>query len=83
MTPAKRIWISLLALGLVHELDALTNSESGDPLAERIRALFQVHTGVGRAAFLIVWLPFAAWPAAHLSVKKPCPFLTRQPTAYR
>ncbi|MFB6640241.1 hypothetical protein ACFCYF_23630 [Streptomyces chartreusis] len=68
---ANWIWVTLLALGLVYEFYALANGDPGDTLSERVRAVFRVHTRPGRAIFLVLWLSFAAWFAAHISVKKP------------
>ncbi|MET9964797.1 hypothetical protein ABZZ80_02415 [Streptomyces sp. NPDC006356] len=68
---ANWIWTTLLALGLIYELYALTNGAAGDTLSERVRALFHVHTRTGLTVFLVVWLAFAAWFAAHIGFKKP------------
>lgn len=61
-----RLWITLLAIGLLVELWALFNGKPGDTLSERTRAWFQVHKRPGWALFAVAWIAFSAWFFWHI-----------------
>lgn len=61
------IWATILLAGLGYEGYALFNKAEGDTLSERTRDWFNVKTSKpGRAAFLVLWVAFAAWFLPHI-----------------
>jgi len=60
------VWGSLIAAGFAYEAYALLNKKNGDTLSERTRVWFHTRTKVGRIAFAVSWLSFAAWYLIHI-----------------
>ena len=60
------VWGALLGAGLAYETYALVSKKHGDTLSERTRAWFHTNTRVGKLAFAITWLSFAAWYFVHI-----------------
>lgn len=60
------IWATVFLTGLAFEARTIIDKRKGDTLTEKTRALFFVHTKLGRVIFAVTWIGFSTWFLGHI-----------------
>jgi hypothetical protein len=59
-------WAAITAAFAATEATALAKHDWDGTFTENVRKLFQIHTKVGRASFMLVWSAFSIWFFGHI-----------------
>jgi len=60
------VWAAVIVAATALEVEAIRHGELERTISRTTRRWFHTHHPVGRTAFLVTWVGFAAWYAQHI-----------------